>query len=63
MAVDPGIVTGEYRLVDPHYTFFEDAGIVTTHYSAVAEVVVIPTQTGPVTSLYDPEWSAMMAIE
>ena len=65
MATDPGITSGTYRLVDPHYTFFEDAGIITTHYSAApaAEVVVMPTQTGPMTGVYDPEWSAMMAIE
>jgi len=65
MAQDPGLVTGAYVKVDPHYTFFEDAGIITTHYSApaAAEVVVMPTQTGPITGLYDPEWAAMMAIE
>lgn len=65
MAEEPGIHTTVYWVVDPHYTFFEDAGIITTSYSAapVADVIVMPTQTGPVTGLYDPEWAAMMAIE
>jgi len=65
MAEDPGLQTTVYTIVDPHYTFFEDAGIITTHYGAdaVAEVIVMPTQTGPMTGIYDPEWAAMMAIE
>ena len=65
MAQDPGLNTTTYVCTDPHYSFYEDAGIVTTHYSpdTAAEVIVTPTQTGPVTGLYDPEWAAMMAIE
>ena len=65
MAEDPGIHTTVYTTVDPHYTFFEDAGLITTPYSAgpAADVVVMPTQTGPITGIYDPEWAAMMAIE
>jgi len=68
MATDPGIGnTAVYVCTDPHYTFFEDldAGITTTHYSPspVAGAIVSPAQTGPVTGLYDPEWTAMMAIE
>ena len=65
MAEDVGVYTGIYRTVDPHYTFFIDAGVATVKYSApsAAEVHVLPTQTGPVTGLYDPEWTALMSIE
>ena len=65
MAEEVGINTGVYRNVDPHYTFFEDAGIITTPYSAdpVAKAVVLPTQTGPMTGVYDPEWAAMLSME
>jgi len=65
MAEDVGIHTGVYRTVDPHYSFFVDAGLSTGEYSApsAAEVHVLPTQTGPVTGRYDPEWTALMSIE
>ena len=65
MAQDVGVQSSVFFTSDPHWSFFVDAGISTAVYSApaAASIKVLPTQTGPVTGPYDPEWVALMSIE
>ena len=65
MAQDVGVQTSVFFTSDPHWSFFVDAGVTTAKYSApaAATVHVLPTQTGPVTGTYDPEWVALVSIE
>ena len=65
----PGIYIDTYYPYQPSVTVptaTDDPGITTGVYAASSAAAISstrPTETGPMTGLYDPEWSAALGIE
>jgi len=65
----PGIYADVYYPGQPSVTVpgaADDPGITTGEYAAGSASAISstrPTETGPITGLYDPEWSAALGIE
>jgi len=62
-----GVFAGNYYPDQPSVTVpTDDPGITTSVYAADSATAISstrPTQTGPMSKLYDPEWSAALGIE